>query len=219
MPNEYRLHQNFLGGRLTYALPSASTVITDGVSNGTTTITSATAAFTAADVGSTITGTDMPANAYIAAYVSATQVTLSAAATGSGSGRTWTINRHLTMHSAALAAMSVVNTTQHMILTLDEDGMAGEPEIVMVTKHDSAATWAQILRAQETTTTRAHVIGMDWVHGPIAGQVGLIQSGTGSPEGVVTAPVGTIYLRSDGGASTTLYVKQSGTGNTGWGAK
>lgn len=41
----------------------------------------------------------------------------------------------------------------------------------------------------------------------------------GSPEGVVTAPVGSIYLRSDGGASTTLYVKQSGTGNTGWVAK
>jgi hypothetical protein len=44
----------------------------------------------------------------------------------------------------------------------------------------------------------------------------LIRAGTGSPEGAVTAPVGTIYLRSDGGAGTTLYVKQSGTGNTGW---
>lgn len=46
-----------------------------------------------------------------------------------------------------------------------------------------------------------------------------LTSGTGSPEGVVTAPVGSLYLRSDGGASTTLYVKQSGTGNTGWVAK
>lgn len=41
-------------------------------------------------------------------------------------------------------------------------------------------------------------------------------AGTGSPEGVVTAPVGSVYRRSDGGANTTLYVKQSGTGNTGW---
>jgi hypothetical protein len=41
----------------------------------------------------------------------------------------------------------------------------------------------------------------------------------GSPEGVVTAPVGAIATRRDGGASTTLYVKQSGTGNTGWVAK
>jgi lysophospholipase L1-like esterase len=43
--------------------------------------------------------------------------------------------------------------------------------------------------------------------------------GTGSPEGVVTAGVGTIYLRSDGGAGTTLYIKESGAGNTGWVAK
>jgi hypothetical protein len=44
-------------------------------------------------------------------------------------------------------------------------------------------------------------------------------SGTGSPEGVVTANVGSLYTRTDGGASTTLYVKESGAGNTGWVAK
>jgi hypothetical protein len=43
--------------------------------------------------------------------------------------------------------------------------------------------------------------------------------GTGSPQGVVTAPVGYLFLRSDGGTSTTLYVKETGTGNTGWVAK
>lgn len=47
----------------------------------------------------------------------------------------------------------------------------------------------------------------------------LILSGAGSPEGVVIAPVGSIYTRTDGGAGTTLYVKESGTGNTGWVAK
>jgi hypothetical protein len=41
-------------------------------------------------------------------------------------------------------------------------------------------------------------------------------SGTGSPEGVVSAAVGSLYTRTDGGASTTLYVKESGSGNTGW---
>lgn len=46
-----------------------------------------------------------------------------------------------------------------------------------------------------------------------------ISSSSGTPEGVVTAPVGSIYLRDNGGASTTLYVKESGTGNTGWIAK
>jgi hypothetical protein len=44
-------------------------------------------------------------------------------------------------------------------------------------------------------------------------------SGTGTPEGSVTAPVGSFYTRTDGGAGTTLYVKESGSGNTGWVAK
>ncbi len=43
--------------------------------------------------------------------------------------------------------------------------------------------------------------------------------GSGSPEGVVTAPVGASYHRTDGGAGTSLYAKESGTGNTGWVAK
>jgi hypothetical protein len=41
-------------------------------------------------------------------------------------------------------------------------------------------------------------------------------SGSGSPEGVVTAPVGSLYSRSDGGLLSSLYVKESGSGNTGW---
>lgn len=40
--------------------------------------------------------------------------------------------------------------------------------------------------------------------------------GTGSPESVYTASIGSTYIRTDGGAGTTLYVKESGTGNTGW---
>jgi hypothetical protein len=47
-----------------------------------------------------------------------------------------------------------------------------------------------------------------------------ISRGTGSPEGVVTALVGSLYIRTDGGASTTLYVKESSpTPTTGWVAK
>lgn len=42
---------------------------------------------------------------------------------------------------------------------------------------------------------------------------------TGSPEGVKNSPVGTLYSRTDGGVGTTFYVKESGTGNTGWVAK
>lgn len=41
----------------------------------------------------------------------------------------------------------------------------------------------------------------------------------GSPASVVAAPIGTICLRVDGGANTTLYVKESGTDSSGWVAK
>jgi hypothetical protein len=44
-------------------------------------------------------------------------------------------------------------------------------------------------------------------------------SGAGSPEGVVTAPVGSLYSRTNGGLLTSLYVKESGSGNTGWAGK
>lgn len=46
-----------------------------------------------------------------------------------------------------------------------------------------------------------------------------IYAGSGTPEDIQTAVVGSLYMRSDGGESTSLYVKESGTGNTGWVAK
>lgn len=46
-----------------------------------------------------------------------------------------------------------------------------------------------------------------------------ISYGYGTPENAVAKAVGALFLRLDGGASTTLYVKTSGTGATGWTAK
>lgn len=44
-------------------------------------------------------------------------------------------------------------------------------------------------------------------------------SGTGNPQNSVVAPVCSQYLRLDGGPGSTLYIKESGSGNTGWTAK
>lgn len=41
-------------------------------------------------------------------------------------------------------------------------------------------------------------------------------AGSNSPEGAITAGIGSVYRRTNGGSGTTLYVKESGTGNTGW---
>jgi hypothetical protein len=47
-----------------------------------------------------------------------------------------------------------------------------------------------------------------------------VQRGAGSPEGVIVGVRGDIWQRTDGGATTSLYVKTSNDGlATGWTAK
>lgn len=43
-----------------------------------------------------------------------------------------------------------------------------------------------------------------------------VNVGSGSPEGVIAAGIGSLFLRLDGSAGTTIYVKESGSGTTGW---
>lgn len=50
----------------------------------------------------------------------------------------------------------------------------------------------------------------------IIGSFSPINSGTGSPEGKVTAPVGTIYTDTEATNGAIRWIKTSGTGNTGW---
>lgn len=66
---------------------------TDGVSATSTAWTSATAAFTQADVGRTITGTNIPALTTITTVTNATTLVLSQATTGTGSSLSFTIGR------------------------------------------------------------------------------------------------------------------------------
>ncbi len=46
-----------------------------------------------------------------------------------------------------------------------------------------------------------------------------LYSGPGTPEGNVAAVMGSLYLRTDGDTTTTLYVKETVSGDTGWAAK
>lgn len=45
-----------------------------------------------------------------------------------------------------------------------------------------------------------------------------IQSGSGSPEGVVAAPVSSLWMQTNG-TTVVQWVKETGVGNTGWGAR
>jgi hypothetical protein len=44
-------------------------------------------------------------------------------------------------------------------------------------------------------------------------------SGAGTPEGAINAAPGSTWSRTNGGAGTSFYIKETGTGNTGWVAK
>lgn len=74
----------FFGGGSWAQIPTRSVI--DGVLNGTTTVTSATAVFVAGDVGATLTGVGIPAGAVITVRNSATSVTISQAATITATG-------------------------------------------------------------------------------------------------------------------------------------
>lgn len=69
-----------------------------------------------------------------------------------------------TLNSAGLAALPVIDTTNHAALILDPDGIHGAPEIVHVTAHSASSTTATILRAQESTSARQHLRDTYWVH-------------------------------------------------------
>lgn len=56
-----------------------------------------------------------------------------------------------------------------------------------------------------------------YADGPRLGADVRISAGNGAPN--FAAAVGSIYMRRDGGAGSTFYVKESGTGTTGWVAK
>lgn len=70
----------------------AARTVTDGVTATNTTLTSATAAFTSSDIGSTVSGNGIVVGTKITAVGSATSVTLSAATTATASGVTVVID-------------------------------------------------------------------------------------------------------------------------------
>lgn len=116
----------------------------------------------------------------------------------------------------ALLAVNGNTTIQH-----------ANAKIRLLNNEDWTMPIYSVLRLKKAAST--FTFGAIWyetgrtVSGAVSGTTGLsvggdgvIFRGTGTPEGAVTAPVGCMYLRKDGGASTTLYVKESGIGNTGW---
>jgi hypothetical protein len=94
----------------------------------------------------------------------------------------------------------------------------GTPTMVNLLTFNGTPNYTQlILRNNQagdgvTTSVNGLTTGVWQVNGGLVP----LWAGYGTPEGVVTAPVGAMYQRVDGGASAVLYMKESGTGTTGW---
>ena len=120
--------------------------------------------------------------------------------------------------AVADGTLTLTNAATNYVVVQRSDGTISTS--TSATNWDNAGAYARVYKLTTAgsivTATEDHRAGPYGVHGfgP-----GVVLRGSGSPEGVVTAPVGVMYQRSDGGAGISLYVKESGTGNTGWAAK
>lgn len=123
-------------------------------------------------------------------------------------------NHALAMRDGSNAQRWSVHNTWTDLTTFERLNMTWAGNVGIIgTEKGSVGGTARDLDLQTDATTRLKIKSTGELTLP-AGN--MILSGTGTPEAAVTAPVGSLFLRTDGGASTTLYVKESGAGNTGW---
>jgi hypothetical protein len=121
----------------------------------------------------------------------------------------WAHGGHLSL------GVNEIATGDQVLLVQNIGGGAASP----ITARGVAGQSGELFRAEDSTKTVLFGITATGVARFGGTTAPTIRAGAGTPEGAVTARVGSLYLRSDGGAGTTLYVKESGTGNTGWAAK
>lgn len=72
-----------------------------------------------------------------------------------------------TINSPGFVDLPVVDTTNHLLLTLDPTESAGAAEIVQVIAHTAASSQVTVVRGFESTTPRQHALGTTWFHGPV----------------------------------------------------
>jgi hypothetical protein len=111
--------------------------------------------------------------------------------------------------------MSVYNTdaSAYTNINFNHNNCAGEAGIseanFLVT--EGTATLGNYCQQIDNPTSTGR--GTDYVDK--GGNI-IFRYGTGSPESAVTAATGSVFIRTNGAGTTTMYVKGSGTGNTGW---
>jgi hypothetical protein len=111
--------------------------------------------------------------------------------------------------------------------TINQNVFVGSGLTVCVYGNSGTATQFDILNCignvipstatlfREASSQHRHTL----VVGGSPGNGSPVYSVFGTPEGVLTARSGAMALRRDGGTGTSFYIKETGTGNTGWVAK
>lgn len=157
-------------GLVTAAFDASGQTFADGATtNGSVTVTSATAAFTSADVGRTIVGAGIPLGATIVGVTNATTVSISSPATATATGVSITIGRG-SKATFDVACPSIVEVTVQAIYTsMQFSNFAARsfPEQVEAWVELGAALHARVaeaalldtIAANSTATTSAGLVG------------------------------------------------------------
>ena len=101
-------------------------------------------------------------------------------------------------------------------------GRSGGPGATIYIRSDGISAGSKVITALDSGDVKIFEVSANGdceITGTlIIGSI-IISTGTGTPEGFLTANPGSTFHRTDGAANTSYYVKESGTGNTGWVAK
>jgi hypothetical protein len=96
-------------------------------------------------------------------------------------------------------------------VTVTDNG-AGSTVDVGLADAGTSGTYAKVV-----TDTKGRVVaGAALLRTDMPAPLNRFYTGTGTPNGVVVATPGSVYLNIAGGSGTTLWVKESGSSNTGW---
>ena len=88
----------------------------------------------------------------------------------------------------------------------NDDGEGRTSKIITYVSNNHGVAGVTPNKVIAQTGAGSHEMAGDFLH-------------TGSPESSIAADIGSVCYRVNGGSNTTLYIKESGTGNTGWTAK
>ena len=155
-----------------------------------------------ADTDSTIVLTN-PTGASVGSYVTLVpDVGYIAGITGVPTNSTW-----LVVHADTLKTPLPITLGLSGTLTNFKIQQGGT-----YTNSSAIGYFANVTKSNQIQLGNQNITEIEWGNGLLGWY-----RGSGTPEGVITANIGSIYSNTNGGANITTYVKETGNGtNTGW---